>query len=53
MGRWRHFKETKEYRSREKKKCDYCGARGRDVKFRPAIKDLKLEACNNCVVESF
>jgi hypothetical protein len=53
MGGWRHFKETKEYRDREKKKCLYCRARGRDVKFRPSIKSLRLEACNNCAVERF
>ena len=44
---------TKEYRSREKKRCVYCGARGRDIKPRPAVKSLKYEACNNCTVERF
>jgi hypothetical protein len=47
------WKYSKEYRSREKKKCPYCGARGRDVKSRPSIKSLKLEACNNCTKEHF
>jgi len=45
-----HFKETKEYQSREKKKCK-CGARGRDVKLRPLIKSLSREVCNNCAME--
>ena len=49
MGGWRHFKESKEYRDREKKRCPYCGHKGRDIKPRPSIKSLKLEACNNCV----
>ena len=48
MGGWRHHKETKEYRDREKKRCRYCGTKGRDVKSRTSTK-VKLESCNNCV----
>jgi len=48
-----NIRPTKEYRSREKKKCSYCGARGRDVKPRPGIKSVKHEACNNCTAERF
>jgi hypothetical protein len=44
---------TKEYRSREKVKCDYCPGRGRDVKPRPTIKALKEPACNNCAIKWF
>ena len=45
MGKWRHHKESKEYRNLEKIECRKCHHKGRDVKIRPNHKGL---FCKNC-----
>ena len=48
MSGVRHFKETKEYRKREKIKCSYCPARGRDVQTVLNTKGITKPLCKNC-----
>ena len=48
MGKWRHYKESVEYRIKEKKECHFCHNKGRDVKFRPGFKRIDKPICNNC-----